>query len=296
MLFPSMSFNLYDLGLDKDTTKKVPSHFSWSFPTVSGLATLRSTKCPGLMSFSLTFRSCLLTVSAWYLMMWSIAWSLVPSMVSFVILQSSSFPAEARVLIELVLASFNVIASSPNKSLNGVNQVDLETIVLWFHTTLINSSGHFPFGWSKIDFIIPVIMIPLAHSTSPFDFGCLTDAKCIFVPIWSQKALNVSALNWDGVKNPVDLETTVLWFHTTFINSSGHFPFGWLKTDFIIPVIMIPLARSTSPFDYGCLTDAKCIFVPIWSQKALNVSTSNWVPLSTVMWNIFLYWFGHKKL
>jgi hypothetical protein len=38
---------------------------------------------------------------------------------------------------------------------------------------------------------------------------------------------------------------------------------------------MIPLACSTSPFDYGCLTDAKCIIVPIWSQKALNVSASN---------------------
>jgi hypothetical protein len=66
-----------------------------------------------------------------------------------------------------------------------------------------------------------------------------------------------------------------LWFHTTFINSSGHFPFGQLKIYFIIPVIMIPLARSTSPFDYVCLTNAKCIFVPIWSQKALNVLASN---------------------
>jgi hypothetical protein len=45
--------------------------------------------------------------------------------------------------------------------------------------------------------------------------------------------------------------------------------------DFIILVIMIPLARSTSPFDSRCLTDAKCIFVPVWSQKALRVSASN---------------------
>jgi hypothetical protein len=48
-----------------------------------------------------------------------------------------------------------------------------------------------------------------------------------------------------------------------------------LKIDFIILVIMISLARSTSPFDYGCLTDAKCIFVPIWPQKTLNISASN---------------------
>jgi hypothetical protein len=54
-------------------------------------------------------------------------------MVSFVILQFSSSCVEAEVLIELVLASSGVIASSPNKSLNGVNPVDLETIVLWFH-------------------------------------------------------------------------------------------------------------------------------------------------------------------
>jgi hypothetical protein len=67
-------------------------------------------------------------------------------MVSFVILQSSSSSAEARVFIEPVLASSGVIASSPNKSLNGVNPVDLKTTVLWFYTTFINSSSHFPFG------------------------------------------------------------------------------------------------------------------------------------------------------
>jgi hypothetical protein len=116
-------------------------------------------------------------------------------MVSFVILQSSSSSAEAKVLIELVLASSGVISSSPNRSLNGVNHVDLETTVLWFPTSFINSSSHFPLGWLKIDFIIPVFMIPFALSTRPFDSGCLTDAKCIFVLIWSQKALNVLASN-----------------------------------------------------------------------------------------------------
>jgi hypothetical protein len=56
--------------------------------------------------------------------------SLTPSVESFVILQVPSSSAEARVLIDLVLASSGVIASSPDKSLNGVNPVDLETIVL----------------------------------------------------------------------------------------------------------------------------------------------------------------------
>jgi hypothetical protein len=64
-------------------------------------------------------------------------------MVSFVTTSSS---VEALVLIYPVLASSGVIASSPNKSLNGVKPVDLETTVLWFHTTFINSSGHFPLG------------------------------------------------------------------------------------------------------------------------------------------------------
>jgi hypothetical protein len=116
-------------------------------------------------------------------------------MVSFVIWQSPSSSVEAKVLIEPVLASSGVIASSPNISLNEVNPVDLETIVLWFHTAFINSSGHFPLGWLKIDFIIPIIIIMFALSTNPFDSGCLTNAKCIFVPIWSQKVLNVSVSN-----------------------------------------------------------------------------------------------------
>jgi hypothetical protein len=67
-------------------------------------------------------------------------------MVSFVIWQSSSSSAEALVLIDHVLSSSGVIASSPNKSLNGVKLVDLETAVLRLHTTFINSSGHFPLG------------------------------------------------------------------------------------------------------------------------------------------------------
>jgi hypothetical protein len=49
---------------------------------------------------------------------------------SFVILQASSSSAEARVLIDPVLTSSGVIASSPNKSLNRVNPVYLETTVL----------------------------------------------------------------------------------------------------------------------------------------------------------------------
>jgi hypothetical protein len=65
------------------------------------------------------------------------ACSLVHSMVSFVIWQSPSSSVEARILIEPVLASSSVIASSTNRSLNRVNPVDLDRTVLWFHTTFI---------------------------------------------------------------------------------------------------------------------------------------------------------------
>jgi predicted solute-binding protein len=59
-------------------------------------------------------------------------------MESFDTLQVSSSSTEARVLIDPVFASSGVIASSPNRSLNGVKPVDLETVVLWFHTTLMD--------------------------------------------------------------------------------------------------------------------------------------------------------------
>ena len=127
MSFPSMSFSLYDTGLHEDTTKKGPSHLSCSFPTVSGLTILRSTKCPGSIFFIITFQSHYLAILAWYSLMWSITWTLTPSIVYFDILQVSSSYAEARVLIDPVLASSGVIVSSSNKSLNGVNPDDLET-------------------------------------------------------------------------------------------------------------------------------------------------------------------------
>jgi hypothetical protein len=58
--------------------------------------------------------------------MWSTAWSLVSYMVSFVILQFSSSSTEIKVFIEPLLASSGVIASSPNKSLNGLKLLTLK--------------------------------------------------------------------------------------------------------------------------------------------------------------------------
>jgi hypothetical protein len=55
---------------------------------------------------------------------------MTPSIESFDTLQVSSSSTEARVLIDPVFASYGVIASSPNRSLNGVKLVDLETTKL----------------------------------------------------------------------------------------------------------------------------------------------------------------------
>jgi hypothetical protein len=66
------------------------------------------------------------------------------SVFCYVVISSSSVKAD--VLIDPALASSVVIASSPNNNLKGVKPVDVDMVVLWLHTTLINSSGHFPLG------------------------------------------------------------------------------------------------------------------------------------------------------
>jgi hypothetical protein len=55
---------------------------------------------------------------------------------------------------------------------------------LWFHTTLVSSSVHFPFGNPTKDFMNPNRITPFVLSTNPLDFGFLTEAKCMFVPTW----------------------------------------------------------------------------------------------------------------
>lgn len=78
--------------------------------------------------------------------------------------------------------SLRDIASTLKCSLNGVNPVEQEIEVLWFHITLIITSVHFSFGKLTNDFDMPNTMILFVLSVSPLDFGCLTNAKCIFVP------------------------------------------------------------------------------------------------------------------
>jgi hypothetical protein len=54
------------------------------------------------------------------------------------------------------------MASAPYNSLNGVNLVALDSVVLCDQMTLDNSSAHFPFFWSKRHFFIAEKIWPLA--------------------------------------------------------------------------------------------------------------------------------------
>lgn len=139
-----------------------------------------------LYVFNFTFLPRHLVVSTWYLLMCSIAWSWIPSIASIM----------ATVHDDPISASSRYIVLSPQISVNGVKHVDLDTEVLWFHTTLIHLFGHLPFSKLKSDPMIPSNMIPIALLTSPLDYRCLMDAKYIFVPTWLQKDLNSSESNW----------------------------------------------------------------------------------------------------
>jgi len=84
-------------------------------------------------------------------------------------MSSSILFVPSDVLQDLSLISSGVTASSPYKSLNGVNFVVLDSVVLCDQITLVNSSIHFPFGNSVIFFFMPAKIMPLALSTAPFD-------------------------------------------------------------------------------------------------------------------------------
>jgi hypothetical protein len=141
-----MSFNMYDLDLDEDTTKKGPSHLSCSFPNVPGLAILRSTKCPGMI-FLVSF-SCLATWLFQFgiywcdllLEVWALLWCL------FIFCKCLRPLPKLESLLFLFLLLPVLMLRLRIKSLNGVNPIDLETTVLWFHAVAelykINAPGH----------------------------------------------------------------------------------------------------------------------------------------------------------
>lgn len=65
------------------------------------------------------------------------------------------------------------MASSPNRSLNGVNPMTREVVVLCVQSTFISSSTHFSLGNPTKDLEMPSKMIPLARSTSPWNQDAL---------------------------------------------------------------------------------------------------------------------------
>ena len=76
------------------------------------------------------------------------------------------------------------MASSPKRSLKGVNFVALDSEVLCEHMTEVSSSAHFPLGLPCNILEMPWRIIPFALSTTPLDGGCLIEAKHSFVPIY----------------------------------------------------------------------------------------------------------------
>lgn len=84
----------------------------------------------------------------------------------------SSSSVEAITLAEPNLISSRVTATTPKRSMNGVKSIDHDIEVLWFHTTLISSYVHFPFGSPTMDFVIPRRIMAFTLSTNPLDFGC----------------------------------------------------------------------------------------------------------------------------
>jgi hypothetical protein len=139
--------------------------------------------------------------------MCSTAPSLSSSMTSFETFSLFESCVEATILTEPDLASSRVTTSYPKRSLNGVKFVYLNTKVLWFHTTLVSYSVHFPFSNPTKDFVIPIRIIPFALYTNPLDSRCLTEAKCMFVPTWLQNALNASESNRVPLSTIMDFST-----------------------------------------------------------------------------------------
>ena len=96
----------------------------------------------------------------------------------------------AKVILgDLCVSSSGRTASSPKRSLMGVNLVALESEVL------CELSIHLPLGLPCNLFEMPWRIMPFALSTRPLDCGCLTKAKQTFVLIYKQNSLNTLLSN-----------------------------------------------------------------------------------------------------
>ena len=78
---------------------------------------------------------------------------------------------------DLCVSSFDRTASSPKRSLNGVNFVALDSEVLCDQMTEVRSFAHFHLGLPCNLFEMRWRIMPFALSMRPLDCGCLTEAK-----------------------------------------------------------------------------------------------------------------------
>ena len=183
---PSLSWRLYALGLLAWVAKYRPTHFGWNLPAIFAFCFLTSTISPVLIWRGFTFLSRHQTVSTWYKWRLLTAWHLSSSTRSFVNCSLSRVlvPSFAKVTLgDLWVSSYGRMASSPKRSLKGVNFVALDSEVLCDHMSEVSSSTHFSLGLSCNLLEMPWRIIPFALSTRPLDWGCLTEAKHSFVPI-----------------------------------------------------------------------------------------------------------------
>jgi hypothetical protein len=125
-------------------TMKGRSHFGSSLPLDSVLPVLMRTRSPS-NSLGVTTLSLQVFVAAWYLFNVSRASTQSPSRRSFHVSSSMSEVALGSVRGEPCLSSCRVIVSAAYISLNGVNPMAWNLVVLSAHTASGNCSTHYPF-------------------------------------------------------------------------------------------------------------------------------------------------------
>src|SRR6185312_6555596 len=132
---------------------------------VSAFGFLLKIQSPSAISLLATFLFRHFLVSSWYASKFSEACRISSSVRSASIEGSILFST----LSLLCLSSSGFMASAPYSNLNGVNFVDLHSVVLWDQTTFGSSSAHLPFFSPNRHFLIAPKIKPLALSTAPLD-------------------------------------------------------------------------------------------------------------------------------
>ena len=174
---PSLSWRLYAPGLLAWVAKYGPIHFGWSLPAIFAFCFLISTISPVLIWRGFTFLSRHRTFSAWYKRRLLTAWHLSSSVRSFVSCSSSWVVAASFVKVtlgDLCVSSFDRTASSPKRSLKGVNL--LPSTRRCYVTKWLKWAPLPIFLWvcHVIFFEMPWRIMSFALSMRPLDCGCPT--------------------------------------------------------------------------------------------------------------------------